>query len=252
MKWDELTIEMHGSPEQINRIESIADVSFHELDKLSNTGVTADGYTVSLDHCSCDDFKERNRPCTHIYALAKKVKKMELNRVIQLSETLIADFSSGYAAGWAFIVSKYNWAGLDILYTDRVKEIDGTRQKISIPTQGIDYLFGNGTTFYDDIRAYQLPWGEAIKVIDFYLEIHSSYANKKPYEFNKENGILFVNPKFEYGTTTFDITRINHETGELEKPRRYYCYNDEFVKLLQFGYCVSTTGEIINKDEWKR
>ena len=252
MKWDDCTIEMHGEPEQISRIEAVADVSFIEVDKFANTGKTIEGYTVTLDQCSCDDFKARNQPCMHIYALARKLKKMELNRVIQRSETLMADFSSGYADGWAFVVSKYNWAGLDILYTDRVKVIDGIRQKISIPTQGIDYLFGNGTTFYDDIKAYQLPWGEAKKVIDFYLEIHSSYANKRPYEFYKENGVLFVNPKFEYGTTTFDVTRINHETGTLEKPVRYYCYNDEFVKLLQFGHCVSTTGEIINKNDWKR
>lgn len=33
-------------------------------------GTTGEKYNVFLDHCSCPDFKKRQKPCKHMYRLA--------------------------------------------------------------------------------------------------------------------------------------------------------------------------------------
>ena len=62
--------------------------------------------------------------------------------------------------------------------------------------------------------------------------------------------MLFAKPKYEYGITSFNAYRVNHNISKEVFYKKFSCRNDEFVKLLKSGKCESITGEEIKSDDW--
>ena len=57
------------------------------------------GYAVSLSNCQCDYFQKQNKPCRHIYRLARElgIKTPAINSIINIAELITGkDF---YAEG---------------------------------------------------------------------------------------------------------------------------------------------------------
>ena len=67
-------------------------------------------YLVSLESCTCRDFELRQVPCKHMYKLASRAGLFV--RRDERSRELIADFSTDYAAGWAFTARKSTYDAL--------------------------------------------------------------------------------------------------------------------------------------------
>lgn len=91
---------------------------------------------------------------------------------------LIADFHDGFAVGWHMAVPDCFKECLDICLTERVKTVkqpDGSKQKFisMVLTQGSNYAFARGDTFYDCREAYSLPWSDALHVIQQSIKVLS-------------------------------------------------------------------------------
>ena len=70
-------VKNHTDPEQVKRISSglkISKDNIMHFDPMNQTmkiaGSTGECYEVTLDSCTCPDFKRRRKPCKHIYRLA--------------------------------------------------------------------------------------------------------------------------------------------------------------------------------------
>lgn len=74
--WDK---EIHNDEEQLKRIKRAesADMTPTSIDYENQTGVFKGSgkkpYEVSLDFCTCSDFRRRKLPCKHIYRLAMEL-----------------------------------------------------------------------------------------------------------------------------------------------------------------------------------
>lgn len=60
---------IHDSPEQVARRQRALEIKEAAID-LSNASAVINGYQVTLDSCTCVDFRNRRLPCKHIYHLA--------------------------------------------------------------------------------------------------------------------------------------------------------------------------------------
>lgn len=74
--WDDV---IHTMPDQMKRIASAkkAATSPNSIDKENKTGVFEgsgkEPYHVTLESCTCGDFKRRKLPCKHMYRLAMEL-----------------------------------------------------------------------------------------------------------------------------------------------------------------------------------
>jgi DNA polymerase III subunit epsilon len=59
---------IHRQAEQVKRRQRAAGLTDSVIDQDNQSGVI-NNYTVTLDSCSCIDFRERRLPCKHIYHL---------------------------------------------------------------------------------------------------------------------------------------------------------------------------------------
>ena len=72
-KWDE---SIHYSKAQKERLSRAVNdgIIVRDINQKKGYGIvigtTGEYYYVCLDHCSCPDFKKRQRPCKHMYRLA--------------------------------------------------------------------------------------------------------------------------------------------------------------------------------------
>lgn len=232
----DILLELHNEPEQIKRQERISQINVVQLDKKLKKMITdkADDYdefTVTLENCTCKDFIFRRRPCKHMYKLANELGIFVIKN--KRSQELIADFSNGYAEGWKFIVRPCNYPDLDI-YLSTKKNL----------TQGKRYNFQRGKIFFDNISAYNEIWGDALKKLNFCLQIDSATETITIPE------IIFNDGKFVsqftpiYGTTDFSIYKVNENCTGLEKIKNFSCRQDEFVELLKTGTFADSDGEI--------
>ena len=198
------SIDLHNTPEQLKRQERISEIKVTKVDKENKMGLAKSrdesmDYTVTLDNCECMDFRKRELPCKHMYALANELEVYR--RVNDRSTTLIADFTSGYAAGWKFIVRPCNYAALDIVLSPRVMK-KGKRgeksEKNMILTQGVVYNFTVGTVFYDNNIAYTDIWENALKELQCSLQINNvtpsvSSTNLRIYQ--RSSTLIFCEPE---------------------------------------------------------
>ncbi len=222
------TLDLHNEYEQIEQQLSLSKF------KVRSSNTTGQSYETSLQQCSCDYFNSTHRPCGHMYALAKK---LGLFNVIKnkRSDKLIADFTDGYATGWKFIVRACNYLELDILLTPRSKN----NVVSHVLTQGPAFDFHKGTVFYDSILAYTLPWGEALKKINYSIQIDKAIGTDINYVVDMIDGVLTTHFVLEYGEVTFSIYAPKSDFSRLEKLRQCTCRQNEFVEILKNGFAAN-------------
>lgn len=225
--------DLHNEPEQLLRQERIG-----EEDETK--------YETTLGECTCADFRFRRKPCKHMYRLAMQ-QKMFVNKS-ERSRELIADFSSGYAKGWRFVVRSCNWADLDIrwqkMLADGEKRGKNSRKQ-DILTQGNLYNFVRGEIFYDNLTACFGKWREALREMKYAIQIDEVTAsNGKVGVFWEENRFVRRNVPI-YGTVKFTVYTPTEDYSGLIKVKSYYCRQDEFVSLLKTGSFADSNGEVI-------
>jgi hypothetical protein len=110
------------------------------------------------------------------------------------SETLLADFSSGFARGWAWAVKKDFSTALDVALASRV--VKG-KKVASVMTSGSLFTFSKGDTLYDTPLAYSETWSESLNHITRSLEVISATSAEIGFEgyveaqlFEKKDGRL--------------------------------------------------------------
>ena len=86
------------------------------------------------------------------------------------STHLYPSFNSGYFTDWAFILPKAFSSALDISLETRMKN----KKPYDVWTQGENFSFKEGDTFYDNVSAYTKPWGKALPDLNFSIQITSS------------------------------------------------------------------------------
>lgn len=243
--------ELHNNEEQLLRQERSAAVEFETFNSETKSAVVKDkGYTVTLESCTCRDFIVRDLPCKHMYKLAARLN-LFTNKTIR-SRELIADFSKGYADGWAFVVRPCHYAALDIKWQSVLA--DGEKrgknsQKQKVLTQGEAYNFSVGQVFYDDIASVNENWGDALKKINVSLQVEFAYAPSPDWPTIWLNGRYVRSNNPICGKVTFGVYKPNVERTRLEKVASYSCRQDEFVALLKTGTFADENGEIITLKE---
>lgn len=75
---------IHQEPAQRERIQRSIEHNLSMKSMLSSgysgkvVGTTGNLYLVSLNKCTCQDFKRRRLPCKHMYYLARQSKRCEV------------------------------------------------------------------------------------------------------------------------------------------------------------------------------
>lgn len=75
---------IHQEPAQQDRIQRSIEHNLSMKSMLSSgysgkvIGTTGNVYLVSLNKCTCQDFKRRRLPCKHMYYLAQQSKRCEI------------------------------------------------------------------------------------------------------------------------------------------------------------------------------
>lgn len=255
------TVDLHNEPDQLERQEGVSVYNVTKIDKIAFTAVVtnkknpAESAEVSLRSCTCDDFKERRKPCRHMYAFAVKQIKLDdgakikfFSRKNERLETLMADFSKGYADGWAFVVRPCNYEALDIKWLPKT-----VKKKTFLQlTQGDVYNFSEGSVFYDTPIAYEVPWGVALNSINCSLQITKTFSSYTiPCVYVNDIHILERTDKPVYGEVYFDVFRPNADKTKEERVAGFSCKQDEFLKLLQTGIFTDLDGVSHNLLEGK-
>ena len=237
--------ELHNDEEQLIRQDNSSKVEMANVNKESQTGRTEHGYDVSLESCTCKDFRYRRLPCKHMYKLARELKLFKNKN--ERSSELIADFSKGYAEGWRFVVRPCNYASLDIILQNRLVEGEkrgkNSKKELTL-TQGKLYNFQRGVIFYDNMAAYDGVWGDALKKINLCLQIDSATESIDVPIVVWEDNRFVRRQEPSYGRVNFSVYKPDAEHTRLEKIKSYSCRQDEFVSLLKTGEFADENGEI--------
>jgi hypothetical protein len=130
------------------------------------------------------------------------------------SEWPLHPFRNGFTNGWACAVPAAFRAALDIRQTAKK-----TRW-----TQGTNFSFNVGDTFYDAPEAYELPWAEAVKLIGYGIQVKDVQAS-------------------EVGEVGFDILTPNEARTALSFRQMARATQAEFVRLLITGSCSGLSRE---------
>lgn len=267
--FSEDSVDMHSTSEQLQRQDRRSDFKVLQLDRVNKTGsvhsIVDDSepvYETSLTKCQCADFQQRQLPCAHMYRVASELGTYRSIKQKRSTE-LIADFSCGYAAGWAFVVRPCNYMALDIMYTKLVKKIDGkivkddkgVSLKEDVLTQGKTYSFSLGEIFYSDPIAYEVQWGEALNSLHCSLQIDEAtpsfldadisyeeiHAHQKGGHITQGRIVRRYLPV--YGDVHFSLYRPNADKSRVERVQFFSCRQDEFLQLLMTGKFTDTSGK---------
>lgn len=267
--FSETSVDLHSTPEQLQRQDRLSGLRVVQVDRVSKTGVVFStgkdapySYRTSLTTCHCSDFLQRQLPCRHIYRLANE---LGVYRSIppKRSTDLIADFSKGYADGWAFVVRPCNFPSLDIVYSPLVvigedgkplKDAKGRSIKENVLTQGEIYNFSLGQVFYSDRIAYEVQWGDALKALRCSLQIDEASPSSAEVDISfgevptpskskrhPQNGIIrrYIP---DYGDVHFSLYHPSEDKSCEKKVQSFSCRQDEFLRLLMTGKFTDTKG----------
>ena len=268
--FSEDSIDLHSTPDQLQRQDRRSDFKVLQLDRVNKTGsvhsIVDDSepiYETSLTKCQCADFQQRQLPCAHMYRVASELGTYRSIKQKRSTE-LIADFSCGYAAGWAFVVRPCNYMALDIMYTKLVKKIDGkivkddkgVSLKEDVLTQGKTYNFSLGEIFYSDPIAYEVQWGDALKSLHCSLQIDEATPSFLDADISYEKvlvpqksghhisqGRIIRRYLPVYGDVHFSLYHPNTDKSHVEKVQSFSCRQDEFLQLLRTGTFTDTSGK---------
>jgi hypothetical protein len=149
---------------------------------------------------------------------AQRASVAVLEAVLQSSrrsETLIADFSSGFARGWAWAVKKDFSTALDIALASRV--VKG-KQVAPVMTSGSLFTFSKGDTLYDTPLAYSETWTESLNHITKSLVVVSATS-------------------CEIGFEGYVEAQLHEKkSGRLEKTMLFRGSQSQFVRGLILGF----------------
>ena len=268
--FSEDSVDMHSTSEQLQRQDRRSDFKVLQLDRVNKTGsvhsIVDDSepiYETSLTKCQCADFQQHQLPCAHMYRVASELGTYRSIKQKRSTE-LIADFSCGYAAGWAFVVRPCNYMALDIMYTKLVKKIDGkivknekgVSLKEDVLTQGKTYSFSLGEIFYSDPIAYEVQWGDALKSLRCSLQIDEATPSFLDADISYEKvlvpqkaghhisqGRIIRRYLPVYGDVRFSLYRPNTDKSRVERVQSFSCRQDEFLQLLRTGKFTDTSGK---------
>ena len=82
--------KIHQSAEQLSRQKSALKLNVENINKEEKTGII-NGYTVTLDECSCRDWIIRRLPCKHMYRLAHELGIFELKGTVKNDKNAKSD-----------------------------------------------------------------------------------------------------------------------------------------------------------------
>ena len=77
--FDSANKEIHEEADQLKRQKSALSLKMDEVDTERCIG-RIKNYEVSLEKCTCVDFKRRQKPCKHMYCLAMLLGKFEIDK----------------------------------------------------------------------------------------------------------------------------------------------------------------------------
>lgn len=186
--------------------------------------------------------------------IENELEEIELiTRKINRSEYVIAQFIDGYAAGWTFAVKEAFRDALDIKLTTKTI----SKKTFQIYTQGQNFKFDEGDSFYNDKSAYE-DWLTFLKGENpICLQVHSSTSsgfepketfeltdspisvirygqNKKKEE--KIKSLKVIEQSFNSGKVIVKVYVPNQEKTKVVEKESLTLKQDEFVNLLQTGF----------------
>lgn len=127
---------------------------------------------------------------------------------------------SEYAEGWFMCVPKCFNDSLDIRLTERL--VNGRRTLVW--TQGSEFTFSEGDTFYDTPDAYN-EWSEALKSISLCVQVKQAI----PAGYAAEGDIRSP------GSVTIDILKPDKRHSKLAWHDCFTLSQDDFVRFLITG-----------------
>jgi hypothetical protein len=171
----------------------------------------------------------------------------------QRSETLIARFVKGFAAGWRMAVPEVFKEALDISYTSKMRN----KREYYTWTQGVFFNFKQGDILYDSPEAYE-AWNSPSDKISLMVQVEMAYpvayddpevikiiapwmivAQTKPkYKKPKEtwaSRVIVEDFSLNPGYVRFKATRFGKSGGPEQVSKEYECTQNAFVSFLQTG-----------------
>jgi len=254
--FSEESVDLHNTPEQLQRQEKLNDIDIVSFDKKYQCGMVKSQeninliYNVSLHNCNCIDFVQRNLPCKHIYKLASALNLYSSNRSNR-STTLIADFSSGYAKNWKFAVRPSCYSSLDIISMSRAtnkKDNTGKAFKENVLTQGCSYNFSEGQVFYNDKIAYETIWGNALQKLKYSLQIQTVSPSLNNNIVTFKDGQIVNQSAIRYGVIKFKMYHPSKDKTQEELLNCFECTQDKFVEFLKTGILYTTDNKNFSFD----
>ena len=157
-------------------------------------------------------------------------------------------FVDGYADNWHFAVSEAFRDALDIKWTTISEDKVETR----FWTQGTNYSFKEGDTLYDTRLAYEKPWGEALKIIQYCLKVISAipasvvvtkeFESTDPVRYTEDKTLKNDMPIFQYqrtrmswGSVRFEVWRPSPAAQKVVLAEVKETTQEPFVYFLQTG-----------------
>lgn len=133
-------------------------------------------------------------------------------------------FEGGFAAGYFFCVSEAFKRQLDI-----ASNLGGA-------TRGVCFSFEQGDVFYDDRRAYELPWAEAKKFVNYLVRVSEAYPSSIVLEQVESGAKVKKLKKVADGALKFVLV-VKGADGEFDfAARREFLTNQfDFVEFLKSG-----------------
>ena len=245
--WNLNSLLIHGKLSQMDKQSHLSSLKITNLNKANFSADIIDeddiSYHTTLNDCSCFEFINEHVPCRHMYALAAKLKIFKGQKE-RRSKNLIVDCSSKYSKDWFFVIQQANYPALDILLMPRKEN----KKTIMALTQGKLYNFHDGSIFYDTEKAYTLPWHEALKEINYSIQITETKPSVNVNNFKYVDNCIIRHSYIHYGDLTFKLYKVNVAKTAEECIGTYTCKQDEFVKFLKTGIlnkCLDLSKHIV-------
>jgi len=179
----------------------------------------------------------------------------------QRSRVLIANFNGGYTQDWKFRLPDVFKDALDIKRTNIV--VSGKSHDVL--TQGRLFNFIVGSVIYDNEKAYELKWEEALKHVRLIVQVVESIPSivvtketitvtQTPIQIKVQtekgdkdeivDDITLERQKVEYGKIKFKLMRPNKKKDSVEELEIIDCDQEEFVAFLQMGTIINDKGHM--------
>jgi hypothetical protein len=172
----------------------------------------------------------------------------------------MVQFVGGYSVGWRFCLREELREMLDIKPAERVGLNPAERSLF----QGKQYCFSAGHLIYDSREAYELQWGEALRVVRYAVQVISAIpaAYLKTRECKTlapvqllEDGkpsaepwtIEYTRRRLSYGEVEMSLMK-NKDGSGLAEVGRFRTDQEKFVAFLQTGILRDFSGAVLSTE----